>query len=109
MAQGTGPTDLWVCLPTATLAMAPAVETVQMPPTTREFLARLHPEIYSDVALLLIFIGSLVGLHFLYYEVSMLKRPHERGLFGQLIAALFTSVCLGFGAFLLLVWAGVYV
>uniref|UniRef100_A0A7S4VMI1 Dolichyl-diphosphooligosaccharide-protein glycosyltransferase subunit OST5 n=1 Tax=Alexandrium monilatum TaxID=311494 RepID=A0A7S4VMI1_9DINO len=106
---GTGPADLWVRLSTFTFAMAPAVETVQMPPTTREFLARLNPEMYSGVALFLIFIGSLVGIHFLYYEVSMLKRPHERGLVGQLLAALLTSVCLGFGAFLLLAWAGVYV
>mmetsp|Transcript_74532 Transcript_74532/g.230344 ORF Transcript_74532/g.230344 Transcript_74532/m.230344 type:complete len:89 (-) Transcript_74532:269-535(-) len=85
------------------------VEPLQIPAATREFLARIHPEIYSDVGLLLLFVGGVIGLYFLYYEVSMLKRPHERGLFGQLLAALFTSVCLGMGAFLLLAWAGVYV
>eukprot|EP00420_Gonyaulax_spinifera_P020540 CAMPEP_0197908168 /NCGR_PEP_ID=MMETSP1439-20131203/66281_1 /TAXON_ID=66791 /ORGANISM="Gonyaulax spinifera, Strain CCMP409" /LENGTH=89 /DNA_ID=CAMNT_0043529639 /DNA_START=66 /DNA_END=335 /DNA_ORIENTATION=- len=89
--------------------MAWQAETKEIPASARVFLNKIHPEIYSDVALLLLFAGAVMGLHFLYYEVSMLKRPHDRRLLGQILAALLASVFLGFAAFFLLAWAGVYV
>eukprot|EP00931_Biecheleriopsis_adriatica_P032929 TRINITY_DN19155_c0_g1_i1.p1 TRINITY_DN19155_c0_g1~~TRINITY_DN19155_c0_g1_i1.p1 ORF type:complete len:110 (+),score=18.23 TRINITY_DN19155_c0_g1_i1:19-348(+) len=74
----------------------------------RIFLQKIHPELYSDISLLLIFIGVVMALHFVYYEVAMLKRPLERRLFPQLVIAITASFFLGLGFFFLYAWARVY-
>mmetsp|Transcript_31326 Transcript_31326/g.80985 ORF Transcript_31326/g.80985 Transcript_31326/m.80985 type:complete len:81 (-) Transcript_31326:177-419(-) len=75
----------------------------------RHFVDKLHPELRGDVGLLLLVVGGLLAFWFLSYEVSMLKRPHERRCLPQFLVAMMSSALLGFGGFLLLVWAGLYV
>jgi len=82
---------------------------IQMSPSARSFMQRLHPDLYCDIALLLLFLGSLFTLHFFYYELSIMKCPYERQLVPQVFVALAASFLLGFGMFFLLAWAAVYV
>eukprot|EP00930_Biecheleria_cincta_P048186 TRINITY_DN33537_c0_g1_i1.p1 TRINITY_DN33537_c0_g1~~TRINITY_DN33537_c0_g1_i1.p1 ORF type:complete len:111 (+),score=24.62 TRINITY_DN33537_c0_g1_i1:62-394(+) len=74
----------------------------------RKLLQSIHPELYTDVALLMLFTGLVVGLHFFYYEVKMLKRPVERQSLPQLCLALVSSTLLGLGYFFLMASADLY-
>lgn len=74
-----------------------------------QFIAKIHPELHFDIAVLLLFLAFLLAFYFVYYEVSMLKRPHERQLLPQLCVSLLASLLFGFGSAFLFVWAGVYV
>mmetsp|Transcript_63321 Transcript_63321/g.137786 ORF Transcript_63321/g.137786 Transcript_63321/m.137786 type:complete len:91 (-) Transcript_63321:90-362(-) len=78
------------------------------PVAARQMLNMIHPELHGDVAKLFLALGFLLTVYFLYYEVSMLKRPMERRLIPQLFVAFLASALLGLGFFLLLFWAGVY-
>eukprot|EP00435_Cladocopium_sp_Y103_P021771 s69_g5.t1 len=71
-------------------------------------LRNIHPELYSDVGLLLLFLGIVVGLHFLYYEVAMLRKPFNRPIYMQLFLAFVASFFSGLGLFFLYAWAGLY-
>ncbi|CAE8633168.1 unnamed protein product, partial [Polarella glacialis] len=68
---------------------------MQMSPAARALVGQIHPELHNDVALLLLFVGMLFSLYFLYYEVSMRKQPEERRLLPQLFVALLASGLLG--------------
>lgn len=81
---------------------------VRLPRSTKLFMKQIHPELYVDLALPLMFVGGVLTVHFLYSEASRLTRPVERGLAMQLFTALVASVSLGYGIFFLLAWAGVY-
>ncbi|CAE7613094.1 unnamed protein product [Symbiodinium natans] len=77
-------------------------------PAGRMFLESVHSELYSDLGILLVLIGAILALHFLYYEVAMLKNPTRRTLGLQLSVALASSSFLGLGLFFLYAWAGLY-
>ncbi|CAE7282398.1 unnamed protein product [Symbiodinium sp. CCMP2456] len=63
----------------------------------RVFLESVHAELYSDLGLLLVFLGAVLALQFLYYEVAMLKNPSGRSLGLQVFVALASSSFLGRG------------
>ncbi|CAE7355038.1 unnamed protein product [Symbiodinium necroappetens] len=72
----------------------------------RVFLESVHAELYSDLGLLLVFLGAVLAFQFLYYEVAMLKNPSGRSLGLQVFVALASSSFLGLGLFFLYAWAG---
>ncbi|CAE7186908.1 unnamed protein product [Symbiodinium microadriaticum] len=72
----------------------------------RLFLESVHAELYSDLGLLLVFLGAVLAFQFLYYEVAMLKNPSGRSLGLQVFVALASSSFLGLGLFFLYAWAG---
>jgi len=101
---GREPPPQWIGLPQPTDAMVKRI-----PQQTRMFLDLIHPSLYGDIGIILVFVGAVLMVHFLAYELSMLKRPQARKLLPQLCVASVASNFLGFGSFFLLVWAGVYV
>jgi len=77
--------------------------------TARSSMLSVSPDLWVHSAALLLSLGCLLTLRFLWYEVRMLGRPSERTLVCQLFVALHASIFLGCGNFYLLAWAGVYV
>mmetsp|Transcript_168912 Transcript_168912/g.543004 ORF Transcript_168912/g.543004 Transcript_168912/m.543004 type:complete len:908 (-) Transcript_168912:260-2983(-) len=65
----------------------------------------MDPERYVKLALTALGVGSLLVVHFLWYEFSMLSRPLERGTCAQLITVAAASACLGYGNWFLRIWA----
>lgn len=86
----------------------PATLGLPLPPTARRFMRQIRPELYGDVAAVLLAIGGLLAVHFVRYEVMMLGRM-QRVLLPQLVVAFFASAFFGFGGMFLLAWAGVYI
>ena len=85
-----------------------AAEDGQLSPAGHMLLHSIHPELYSDLGLLLLFLGAVMALHFLYYEVAMLRKPFNRPVYMQLCLAIVASCFSGLGLFFLYAWAGLY-
>lgn len=86
-----------------------SAQPLRIPLAAKPFVKRIHPALLGDLAGLLLAVGGFLFVHFVRYEVMMLKKSHERRLIPQLMTALVSSITLGHGFFLLLAWAGVYV
>eukprot|EP00448_Togula_jolla_P024823 CAMPEP_0170572216 /NCGR_PEP_ID=MMETSP0224-20130122/2091_1 /TAXON_ID=285029 /ORGANISM="Togula jolla, Strain CCCM 725" /LENGTH=965 /DNA_ID=CAMNT_0010894677 /DNA_START=51 /DNA_END=2948 /DNA_ORIENTATION=+ len=80
----------------------------RLAPIPKAFISRIHPELYRDIAVAFLIVGGLLTLHFIAYEVAMIRNPRERKLLPQLCVASLASHLIGFGVFFLLVWSDVY-
>lgn len=82
--------------------------SVAMPAQAKAFMEKIHPELYFDIALLLMLVGSVLTLLFLHHEVAGLAQPYKHNTPRQLFVAAMASMFLGVGIFFLLAWAGIY-
>mmetsp|Transcript_19439 Transcript_19439/g.45189 ORF Transcript_19439/g.45189 Transcript_19439/m.45189 type:complete len:128 (+) Transcript_19439:138-521(+) len=74
-------------------------------PKAQRILSLIHPELYLDIASLLLLLSVLLVLRFLWYEFSMLCVAGPRSFWRQIIVAVAASSLFGFGYTTLLAWA----
>mmetsp|Transcript_53525 Transcript_53525/g.98998 ORF Transcript_53525/g.98998 Transcript_53525/m.98998 type:complete len:135 (+) Transcript_53525:124-528(+) len=74
-------------------------------PKAQRILSKIHPELYLDIASLLLLLSVLLVLRFLWYEFSMLRIAGRRSFWRQILVAIAASSLFGFGYIVLLAWA----
>lgn len=65
----------------------------------------LDQERYRKLAAIAMGTGAALLSYFLWYEISMLSRPLDRGTWSQVALAAAASTCLGYGNWFLQTWA----
>mmetsp|Transcript_36349 Transcript_36349/g.58217 ORF Transcript_36349/g.58217 Transcript_36349/m.58217 type:complete len:988 (+) Transcript_36349:98-3061(+) len=82
----------------------------RIPAEAQVYLKQINPELYPEVAALLLLLGLLMAANFMRNEYLENYSPGlGAGVLQQLCGAAVASTFLGFGSFFLLAWSGVYV
>jgi hypothetical protein len=88
---------------------SPEKQQVPIPPEAKIFLDNIHPELYVEIAGVLLLLGLLMTLNFIRNEFWENSMPgYGAGMLQQVCGAAVASTLLGFGSFFMLAWAGVY-